>query len=147
MEAPGLDFGGFWDHFFEIWGLWARKMQELSCNLKLKLRNSSLELELANHEGLFYHNSWNTNRRAAVVPPRGFQSAAHRGRARHCASDTDVKFCYLCFLKILSRDSSLAQEGSEPLSFSLPRRRGGSPQTRSQKNGKIKVVSNFSSIL
>ena len=47
LEAPGLDFGGFWDHFFEIWGLLARKMQELISNLKLKLRNSSLELELA----------------------------------------------------------------------------------------------------
>ena len=47
LEAPGLDFGGFWDHFFEIWGLLARNMQELISNLKLKLRNSSLELKLA----------------------------------------------------------------------------------------------------
>ena len=78
LEAPGLDFGGFWDHFFEIWGLWARKMQELISNLKLKLRNSSLELELANHEGLFYHNGQGTNGWAAVAPPGGFQSAAHR---------------------------------------------------------------------
>ena len=46
LEAPGLDFGGFWDHFFEIWGLLARKMQELIANLKPKLRDSSLELEL-----------------------------------------------------------------------------------------------------
>ena len=46
MEAPGLDFGGFWDHFFEIRGLLARKMQELIANLKPKLRDSSLELEL-----------------------------------------------------------------------------------------------------
>jgi len=28
-------------------GLWARKMQELISNLQLKLRNSSLELQLA----------------------------------------------------------------------------------------------------
>ena len=46
LEFPGLDFGGFGDHFYEIWGLLARKMQELISNLKLKLRNSSLELEL-----------------------------------------------------------------------------------------------------
>ena len=32
LEAPGLDFGGFWDPFFEIWGLLARKMQELIWN-------------------------------------------------------------------------------------------------------------------
>ena len=46
LEAPGLDFGGFWDHFFEFGGLLARKMQELIANLKPKLRDSSLELEL-----------------------------------------------------------------------------------------------------
>ena len=46
LEALGLDFGGFWDHFFELWGLLPRKMQELIANLKPKLGNSSLELEL-----------------------------------------------------------------------------------------------------
>ena len=46
LEAPGLDFGGFWDRFFEIWGLLARKMQELIANLEPTLRDSSLELEL-----------------------------------------------------------------------------------------------------
>ena len=46
LEVPGLDFEGFGDHFFEIRGVLARKMQELISNLKLKLRNSSLELEL-----------------------------------------------------------------------------------------------------
>ena len=31
-----------------------------------------------NHEGLFYHKGRGTNGGAAVVPPRGFQSAGHR---------------------------------------------------------------------
>ena len=47
MEAPGLDLGGSGNQFFEILNLLARKLQELISNLKLKLRNSSLELELA----------------------------------------------------------------------------------------------------
>ena len=47
LEAPGIDLGGSGNQFFEILNLLARKLQELISNLKLKLRNSSLELELA----------------------------------------------------------------------------------------------------
>ncbi len=54
LEASGLNFGGpenrFWrvlGPFFRDLGLLAGKMQELISNLKLKLRNSSLELKLA----------------------------------------------------------------------------------------------------
>ena len=49
FEAPGLDFGGSWDEFFEILGFLAGKMQELISNFKLKLRGSSLELQLPVH--------------------------------------------------------------------------------------------------
>ena len=87
LEAPGLDFGGFGCNFFEIWGLLARKMQAPISNLKLKLRNSSLELELANHEGLFYHNGQGTNGvGGGGPPPGGFQSAAHRRWQRRAKS-------------------------------------------------------------
>ena len=71
MEAPGLDFGGFGDHFFEIRGLLARKMQAPISNFKLKLRDSSLELELAHHEGPFYHNGQGTNGVGGGGPPPG----------------------------------------------------------------------------
>ena len=54
LEASELDFGGprarFWrvlEPFFRDLDLLAGKMQELVLNLKLKLRNSSLELKLA----------------------------------------------------------------------------------------------------
>ena len=46
MEASGLDFGGFGDHFFEILGSLAGEMLELISNFELKLRNSSLKLNL-----------------------------------------------------------------------------------------------------
>ena len=46
LEAPGLDFGGFGDDFFEILGLLAGEVQELISNSKLKLCNCSLELKL-----------------------------------------------------------------------------------------------------
>ena len=54
LEASGLDFGGprtrfrrVLGPFFRDLGLLAGKMQELISNLKLMLRNSSLELKLA----------------------------------------------------------------------------------------------------
>ena len=47
LRAPGLDFGGSWDEFFEILGFWTGKLQELISNLPLKLRGSSLEARVA----------------------------------------------------------------------------------------------------
>ena len=44
FETPRLDFGGFWNDFFEISGFLAAEMLELISNLKLKLRGSSWEL-------------------------------------------------------------------------------------------------------
>ena len=49
FEAPGLDFGGSGDEFFEILDFLAEKMQELISNLPLKLRGSSWKLELPIH--------------------------------------------------------------------------------------------------
>ena len=46
-EAPGLDFGGSWDEFFEILGVLAGKLRELISNLPLQLRSSSLEAPVA----------------------------------------------------------------------------------------------------
>ena len=86
LEAPRLDFGGFGHHVFEILGLLARKMQELISNLKLKLRNSSLELKLPvlpSHfhvefgRDLLHRSQAEMLRRggwAAVCPPGGVQS-------------------------------------------------------------------------
>ena len=42
LEAPGLDFGGFWEHFFEIWGLWARKSRKNYASLELILNFKDL---------------------------------------------------------------------------------------------------------
>ena len=54
LEASGLDFGGPRARFRRVLGpffrdlaLLAGKLQQLISNLKLKLRNSSLELKLA----------------------------------------------------------------------------------------------------
>ena len=49
LEAPGLDFGGFWASFSEVLGFLAGKMQELLSNLKLELRSSSWKLQLPLH--------------------------------------------------------------------------------------------------
>ena len=47
LKAPGLDFGGSWDEFFEILGFLATKLRELISNLPLKLRGSGLEARVA----------------------------------------------------------------------------------------------------
>ena len=45
LKALSLDFGGFWDHFFEILNLVAEEMLELISDLKPKLRSSRFQLE------------------------------------------------------------------------------------------------------
>ena len=72
-EAPGLDFGGSWDEFFEILGFLAKKMRELISNLPLKLRGSSLRLQLPVHltpTSNFGHD-FPEGRVGGGVPPRG----------------------------------------------------------------------------
>ena len=48
-EAPGLDFRGSWDEFFEILGFLAGTLRELISNLPPKLRSSGWKLELPIH--------------------------------------------------------------------------------------------------
>ena len=47
LEAPGLDFGVFWDQFFDILALCAGEGQELISNSNLKLCKYGLELTFA----------------------------------------------------------------------------------------------------
>ena len=95
LEAPGLDFGGFGDHFFEIFGLLAREMLELISNFELKLRNSSLKLSLTvlptstskfgrdllhpSQAEIFRRSGW-----AAVSPLGGFNPPPTEGVATAC---------------------------------------------------------------
>ena len=73
LEAPGLDFGGSWVDFSEIFGYKNHKRQKPA-----KKGHRSQICQTAK-------GGW-----AAVIPPGGFQSAAHRrcaGRAKsqlHC---------------------------------------------------------------
>ena len=74
LRAPGLDFGGSWDEFFEIFGFLAGKMQELISNFKLKLRGSSWELQLPVPIHLTPTSNFNHDfpkGRWAAVPPLG----------------------------------------------------------------------------
>ena len=57
--------------------------------LKEMLTIFEMQTQEFNHEGLFYHNGRGTNGGAAVVPPRGFQSAAPPGTS---VLDESVKF-------------------------------------------------------
>ena len=90
LDRFGVDLGGFWEDFFEIWGFLAREMQEPISNLKLKLRNSSLELKVAvlltsaskfgrdllpqGQAEIFRRSGW-----AAVSPPGGFNPPPTEG--------------------------------------------------------------------
>ena len=91
LEAPGLDFGGSWDEFFEILGFWAKKMRELISNLPLKLRTSSWKLQLPLHltPTSNFNHDFPEGRVGGGAPPGGLQSAAHRMCAKRVGPEAN----------------------------------------------------------
>ena len=78
LEAPGLDFGGSWVDFSEIFGQKNHKRQKPA-----KKGHRSQICQTAK-------GGW-----AAVVPPGGFQSAAHRRCAKRARSQQESPVRYV----------------------------------------------------